>query len=37
MQSQIEQLQQQNQELRELVDKIASLPPIREWLRRLDK
>jgi len=37
MQSQIEQLQQQNQELRELVDKIASFPSIREWLRRLDK
>jgi hypothetical protein len=32
MQSQIEQLQQQNQELRELVDKIASCPPIRRWL-----
>lgn len=32
MQSQIEQLQQLNQELRELVDKIASLPPIRRWL-----
>jgi len=32
MQSQIKQLQQQNQELQDLVEKIASLPPIRRWL-----
>lgn len=34
MQSQIEELQRQIQELKALVDKIASWPPIRQWLRR---
>ena len=34
MQSQIEELQQQIQELQALVDKIASCPPIKQWLRR---
>jgi hypothetical protein len=34
MQSQIEQLQQQHQETRDLVDRICSYPPIKWWLRR---
>ena len=34
MQSQIEELQRQIQELQALVDKIASWPPIKQWLRR---
>ena len=34
MQSQIEELQRQIQELQALVDKMASWPPIRQWLRR---
>ncbi|MCX5636178.1 MAG: hypothetical protein NTX52_00595 [Planctomycetota bacterium] len=34
MQSQIEQLQQQQQETRSLVDRICSYPPIKWWLRR---
>jgi hypothetical protein len=37
LQSQIEQLQQQHQETRDLVDKIASWPPIKWWLRRAIK
>jgi len=37
MQSQIDQLQRQNQELRALVDKISSFPPIAQWLRRAAK
>jgi len=37
LQSQIEQLQQQHQETRDLVDKIASWPPIRAWLKRAIK
>jgi hypothetical protein len=34
MQSQIQQLQQQSQETRDLVDRICSYPPIKWWLRR---
>jgi hypothetical protein len=34
LQSQIEQLQQQQQETRSLVDRICSYPPIKWWLRR---
>jgi hypothetical protein len=34
IQSQIEQLQQQQQETRSLVDRICSYPPIKWWLRR---
>jgi hypothetical protein len=34
MQSQIEQLQQQSQETRDLVDRICAWPPIKWWLRR---
>jgi N-acetylneuraminic acid mutarotase len=37
MQSQIDQVQRQNQELRALVDKISSFPPIAQWLRRVAK
>jgi hypothetical protein len=34
LQSQIEQLQQQSQETRDLVDRICAWPPIRNWLKR---
>jgi hypothetical protein len=34
LQSQIEQLQQQQQETRSLVDRICAWPPIKWWLRR---
>jgi len=37
MQSQIDQVQRQNQELRALVDRISSFPPIAQWLRRVAK
>jgi len=37
MQSQIDQVQRQNQELRALVNKISSFPPIAQWLRRAVK
>jgi len=37
MQSQIDQMQRQNQELRALLDKICSFPPIAQWLRRVAK
>jgi hypothetical protein len=37
MQSRIDQVQRQNQELRALVDKISSFPPIAHWLRRAIK
>jgi len=37
LQSQIEQLQQQQQETRSLVDRICSYPPIKWWLRRVAK
>ncbi|MCX6832685.1 MAG: hypothetical protein NT028_11255, partial [candidate division Zixibacteria bacterium] len=37
LQSQIEQLQQQHQETRSLVDRICSYPPITWWLRRVAK
>jgi hypothetical protein len=37
LQSQIEQLQQQQQETRSLVDRICSYPPIKWWLRRAIK
>ena len=37
MQSQIDQVQRQNQELRALVDNISSFPPIAQWLRRVAK
>jgi hypothetical protein len=37
MQSQIDQVQRQNQELRALLDKISSFPPIAQWLRRAAK
>ena len=34
LQSQIEQLQQQNQQQQDLLDRICSWPPIKQWLRR---
>ena len=34
MQSQIEQLQQQNQQQQDLLDRICAWPPIKQWLRR---
>ena len=34
MQSQIEQLQQQNQQQQDLIDRICAWPPIKQWLRR---
>jgi len=34
MQSQIQQLQQQSQETRDLLDRICAWPPIKWWLRR---
>jgi hypothetical protein len=34
VQSQIQQLQQQSQETRDLVDRICAWPPIKWWLRR---
>ena len=37
MQSQIDQVQRQNQELQALVDRISSFPPIAQWLRRVIK
>ena len=37
LQSQIEQLQQQQEETRSLVDRICSYPPIKWWLRRAIK
>ncbi|MCX6832687.1 MAG: PKD domain-containing protein [candidate division Zixibacteria bacterium] len=37
LQSQIEQLHQQQQETRSLVDRICSYPPITWWLRRVAK
>jgi hypothetical protein len=37
MQSQIEQLQQQQQETQSLVDRICAWPPIRLWLKRAAK
>ncbi len=37
MQSQIDQVQRQNQELQILVDEISSFPPIEQWLRRVAK
>jgi hypothetical protein len=37
LQSQIEQLQQQQQETRSLVDRICAFPPIKQWLRRAIK
>jgi hypothetical protein len=37
MQSQIQQLQQQSQDTRDLVDRICAWPPIKWWLRRAIK
>ena len=37
IQSQIDQVQRQNQELQALLDKISSFPPIEQWLRRAIK
>jgi len=34
LQSQIEQLQQQNQRQQDLIDRICAWPPIKQWLRR---
>ena len=34
MQSQIEQLRQQNQQQQDLLDRICAWPPIKQWLRR---
>jgi hypothetical protein len=34
LESQIEQLQQQNQQQQDLLDRICAWPPIKQWLRR---
>ena len=37
MQSRIDEVRQQNQELRALVERISAFPPIQQWLRRAAK